>query len=637
MKRSSALHLGLQGRMLLAFLCSSLATLVVALVGLFAIRALSGNLNEVGHRRMVASEEMLKASTKIHDLQTLLREALSYTIASAERVRLDNEISAARADYRAAAEKAKPLLDEDELKKLELFSNQAKEWAATNDQIRAKMRTIAENKIDSPLTLQSQFEGFRADHLQLIATAQKQLAKGETYSGSTDHTACRFGRWLGSYQTENTALRTAMQRAVDPHQKLHATIKEFQQMLKDGQSAEAKKLLETAMVPSVDATVAMLKELQAEPTAAIAALDEMNRLAREVSGPQSQKALKTIDEIVEEVNQQAQESVTAADKLATTAKTTSLVATVVGTLCAILLGLYVARRIARQLRNVAGDLDGCSDQTASVAAQIATTSQNLAASASEQASSLEETSAALEELSGTTNQNAERARSANDRAAAARASVERGATQMRELQAAMTSIQESSSEITKIVKTIDEIAFQTNLLALNAAVEAARAGEAGAGFAVVADEVRSLAHRSATAAKETTTLVDNARQRSERGAALAGDVSKNLEEILTETRTVDSLVSGIAAASNEQSVGVDQIKKAASQLDQLVQANAATAEENASAAEELQGQTAGMHGMVQTLLQIVNGSGSHIPSTEPAPEPTRSFASKAAVRKLAVR
>jgi len=178
---------------------------------------------------------------------------------------------------------------------------------------------------------------------------------------------------------------------------------------------------------------------------------------------------------------------------------------------------------------------------------------------------------------------------------------------MQELQTAMNSIQESSAEITKIVKTIDEIAFQTNLLALNAAVEAARAGEAGAGFAVVADEVRSLAHRSAAAAKETTALVENARNRSQRGAKLAAEVGKNLDEILKETRTVDSLVAGIASASAEQNTGVDQIKKAASQLDQLVQSNAANAEENASAAEELQGQTVSMHEMVGSLLQVVNG------------------------------
>jgi len=347
--------------------------------------------------------------------------------------------------------------------------------------------------------------------------------------------------------------------------------------------------------------------LQAEPAAAVAKLDELHRTFRDVSVPQSQNALATLDAIVKEVNAKGAATVIDADRLGSTAKTVSLMVLLIGTVCAMLLGVYVARSIAVKLRSVAADLDGCSDQTASVATQIATTSQNVASSASEQASSLEETSAALEELSGTTAQNAERAHSATARAAAARTSAEHGTGQMQELQTAMNSIQESSAEITKIVKTIDEIAFQTNLLALNAAVEAARAGEAGAGFAVVADEVRSLAHRSAAAAKETTALVENARNRSQRGAKLAAEVGKNLDEILKETRTVDSLVAGIASASAEQNTGVDQIKKAASQLDQLVQSNAANAEENASAAEELQGQTVSMHEMVGSLLQVVNG------------------------------
>jgi len=607
MKRSSVIQLGLQGKMLGAFTFSAAATLVVALVGFFAIRALTTTLEGIGHRRMVASQQMLVASSRIGDLETLLREALSYTITAKERVRLDEGISAARADYRAAASQAKPLLDEDERAKLEIFTTQTKEWATTNDQIRGQLKLLSEGNIDAPLTLQSQLEGFRADHLQLLATAQKHLLNGSSYEGGTDHTACRFGRWLASYKTDNKIISEAMQRAIEPHKKLHEAVRELQECLATGKKVEGQRIVESVMVQSVEATVIMLKELQSEPTSAVATLDELHRTFRDLSVPQSQKALTTLDTIVKEVSDQSLEAVAAADHLGSTAKTVSLVVLIVGTISAVLFGVYVARSITVKLRAVAADLAGCSDQTASVATQIATTSQNVANSASEQASSLEETSAALEELSGTTAQNAERAHSATARAAAARTSAEHGTGQMQELQTAMNSIQESSAEITKIVKTIDEIAFQTNLLALNAAVEAARAGEAGAGFAVVAEEVRSLAHRSAAAAKETTSLVENARNRSERGAKLAVGVSQNLDEILKETRTVDSLVAGIASASAEQNTGVNQIKKAAAQLDQLVQSNAANAEENASAAEELHGQTVSMHEMVGSLLQVVNG------------------------------
>ena len=607
MKRSPVFQLGLQGKMLGAFTFSAAATLVVALVGFFAIRSLTSTLAEIGHRRMIASQEMLVASSKIGDLETLLREALSYTITAKERASLDESISAARADYRAAASRAKPLLDEDERTKLEIFAAQTKEWATTNDQIRGQLKLLSEKNIDAPLTLQTQLDGFRADHLQLMANAQNHLRNGTSYEGDSDPTVCRFGRWLASYKTDSKIISEAVQRAIEPHKKLHEAVHELQERLAAGKKDEGQRIVESVQVQSVEATVAMLKELQTEPASAVATLDDLHRTLRDASVPQSQKALATLDTIVKDVNAQSAEAVAAADHLGSTAKTVSLVVLIVGTLSALLLGLYVARNIAVRLRSVAADLDGASNQTASVATQITTTSQNVANSASEQASSLEETSAALEELSGTTAQNAERARSATARAAAARASAEHGTGQMQELQTAMNSIQESSAEITKIVKTIDEIAFQTNLLALNAAVEAARAGEAGAGFAVVADEVRSLAHRAAAAAKETTSLVEDARNRSQRGANLAVEVSKNLDEILKETRSVDSLVEGIASSSAEQNTGVDQIKKAAAQLDQLVQSNAANAEENASAAEELKWQTVSMHDMVGSLLQVVNG------------------------------
>lgn len=607
MVRFPQIRFGLNGRILGSFALCALATLVVALVGLFAIRSLTAKLNDVAHHRMIASEEVIRASTSIKRLELHLKESLSYTATAEDHLRMDAEIDVARAEYRSAVEKARPHLEADELVMLDRFAALAKEWAVINDQIRTKLRDLGARKVDAPIILFGKFEGFRGDHLQLVSTAYKAIATGASYEGGTDHTACRFGRWLGSYKTENPGILAAMKRAEEPHRHLHASIKRLQSAIKDKHLDEARKILDQEMLPSVEATVVMLKELQVEPSAANADLDALNVLFVEKSVPQAQKALQALDEVVKTVNAKTDEAVAEADRLAGVAQTLSLSITIVGTLVALLLGYAVARSIVRQLRGVAAELNQCAEQTSSVAGQISGTSQELAKTSSEQAASLEETSASLEELAGTTGQNADRAVAATQRAAATRASAERGASQMGELLQAMRSIQESSDEVGKIVKTIDEIAFQTNILALNAAVEAARAGETGAGFAVVAEEVRSLAQRSAQAAKETTALVQDAHSRSERGAQLAGEVGKHFEGILAEARDVDSLVGGIAAASKEQSIGVEQIKSAVSQIDQSVQGNAASAEENASASEELSGQTQGMENMVKSLLEIVNG------------------------------
>jgi len=179
----------------------------------------------------------------------------------------------------------------------------------------------------------------------------------------------------------------------------------------------------------------------------------------------------------------------------------------------------------------------------------------------------------------------------------------------------MQDIKNSSDDIAKIIKTIDEIAFQTNILALNAAVEAARAGEAGMGFAVVADEVRNLAQRSAEAARETASKIEDSIQKSEKGVQISAKVLQSLQDIVSKVRQVDELVVGIATASEEQSVEIKQITAAVSHVDKVVQANAASAEESAAAAEELNAHAITLNGIVADLQKLVGGKDTNFITT----------------------
>jgi methyl-accepting chemotaxis protein len=169
---------------------------------------------------------------------------------------------------------------------------------------------------------------------------------------------------------------------------------------------------------------------------------------------------------------------------------------------------------------------------------------------------------------------------------------------MNRMSSAINKIKTSSDSTAKIVKTIDEIAFQTNLLALNAAVEAARAGDAGRGFAVVAEEVRNLAMRSAEAAKNTANLIEEAVKNSENGVAINAEVLNNFQEITEKANKVSQVVAEIAAASEQQDLGINQVNKAVEQLNMLTQQNAANAEESASAAQEMSSQSEEMRSMV---------------------------------------
>lgn len=206
-----------------------------------------------------------------------------------------------------------------------------------------------------------------------------------------------------------------------------------------------------------------------------------------------------------------------------------------------------------------------------------------------------------------TRRNADSAQAAKQSTSLARGSADEGARRVRAMQESMQAIKVASEDITKILKTIDEIAFQTNLLALNAAVEAARAGESGAGFAVVAGEVRALAGRSAQAAKETASRINDSVSKSQQGVQISAEVGQSFDEIQGKVLQLEQLVNEIATASTEQSQGITQVSTAVTQMDQVTQANAGGAEETAAAAEELNGQSYLLQETVAQLQALLDG------------------------------
>ena len=189
---------------------------------------------------------------------------------------------------------------------------------------------------------------------------------------------------------------------------------------------------------------------------------------------------------------------------------------------------------------------------------------------------------------------------------------------------AMSRIEQSSRKIADIIGVIDEIARQTNLLALNAAVEAARAGDAGRGFAVVASEVRSLAQRSAQAAKDIKDLILSSGGQVQEGVDLVNRAGQSLGEIVASIKSLTTIVSDIAAASAEQSSGIDQVNRALSQMDQVTQQNSALVEENAATAKTLEHQAAAMSERVGTFKLHANGDVDAPAASAPAPLAKRS-------------
>jgi len=263
-----------------------------------------------------------------------------------------------------------------------------------------------------------------------------------------------------------------------------------------------------------------------------------------------------------------------------------------------------ASALNQLLERVSGALISVSHAAQSVSTgstQIAAGNEDLSARTEEQAASLEQTSASMATLSDTVRQNAEGATQASTLANNANQMSIQNGTAVKQMLTTMNDIRASSARISDITGLIEGIAFQTNILALNAAVEAARAGEHGRGFAVVASEVRNLAQRSSSAAREIKDLISTSVSQVEHGSEQANGVGLNSENVRLAIQQVADLVNEIAAATSEQSKGIEQVHQAIGQMDDVTQQNASLVEEASSASKSLQEQAETLSGLVATF------------------------------------
>jgi methyl-accepting chemotaxis protein len=241
----------------------------------------------------------------------------------------------------------------------------------------------------------------------------------------------------------------------------------------------------------------------------------------------------------------------------------------------------------------------------------------------------------MEELTSTVKQNADNAGQANQLARAASDVASKGGGVVSEVVGTMGAINDSSKKIVDIIAVIDGIAFQTNILALNAAVEAARAGEQGRGFAVVASEVRNLAQRSASAAKEIKSLIGDSVDKVGVGSKLVDQAGATMQEVVDSIKRVTDMMAEIAAASHEQTQGIEQVNQAIIQMDDTTQRNASLVEEAAAASQALQDQASRLSHLVGIfkINDISAANAAAVLQSRPAPAHTAPMAPRASLPK----
>lgn len=275
------------------------------------------------------------------------------------------------------------------------------------------------------------------------------------------------------------------------------------------------------------------------------------------------------------------------DALAAVTRGTILSSLLAIVLAAGLLTFVINSKIMKPVASASRSLMSNVSNLTQAANDLSRTSSSMVDGANNTAASLQQTSASLETMASQTKANAENAGQAQVSAGAVLNQTQQGHQAMESMAQAISAIKTSSDETVTILKTIDEIAFQTNLLALNAAVEAARAGDAGKGFAVVAEEVRNLAQRSATAAKETSSLIETSQHSAELGVKASSHVTQIMTQITENIDQTVELISNVTSASNKQAEDINQVKLAVSQIDQVSQNNASIGEQSEQASASL--------------------------------------------------
>ncbi len=605
---------------------------IVGGIGYYGLSKTADSIEEIGVVRLpsIQSLQIVKqGGTAIRVAQNALLDSNNIEPAFIEGQFAN--IAQAREEYEAAWKVYEPLPQTPEETELwKQFVPAWEQWRKENNLFTQKVNEFRALDLGNPTVLLGNLEQFRGDHHKLSAATCNLLQTQQAFDGGEDSHACRFGRWLDTFETANPELRRIMADAHGPHDAYHQHIKQIKALVADGKIDEARQHYQEHMLVNQEEVFGQLNKMRDLANRAVNVVDEARQQFHENCLPAQVKANDLLDKIVKLNQDIGEASVAEGTAAADSARMTASVAVVLGVLIALAFGVVISRAITKPVKTIVdrikdiaqgeGDLTkrvevkskdevgelatwfntfvqkvhdiifevaGATREVASAATQIAASSEEMAQGMTQQTETTTQVSSAVEEMSSTV---VEVARKSSDAAGTADDAgkqaneggqvVEQTVNGMKSIAdvvnhsaAAINELGKRGEQIGQIIGVINDIADQTNLLALNAAIEAARAGEQGRGFAVVADEVRKLAERTTTATEEVAESIK----------AIQTETSGAVERMSAGTETVGEGVK-LAEQAGES---LKSIVEGSNKVATMIQAIAAASEQQSAASEQI--------------------------------------------------
>lgn len=532
-------------------------------------------------------------------------------------------------------------------------------WWKYHEAFVAAAREFAAFDIPNPLSIQRDMDFIRGAHLKLELTLLNHIEYAAPMEGGDDPTVCAYGKWAPEFKTSNAKIMELVESTKPIHDKVHALVHEAKALMAQGNIEGARAVARGDFQESVNQVLANFEEVSAmalEGNRLTDAMGEAMEGADEMQLPLADSLAGLLKMISDNANHEA----LGAQKKSAVLKTISLLALLVGLAIAVLLTFVISRGITRPIRNASAMLKDISEgegdltkrlvtpnndeigemagyfndfvtKLQGIVGQMASNAQAVASSATELSAISEETSGNVQTLSGKTTTVAAAAEEASANTLSVAASMEEASInlssvasateemsatigeiasnterarvisndagqQAASVSALMQELGRAAQEIGKVTETITDISSQTNLLALNATIEAARAGAAGKGFAVVANEIKELARQTALATEDIKSKIAGVQ-------GSAGSAITDIQKITGVIGEVGQLVSGIAAAIEEQAV-----------VTKDVAGNIAQASTGVQEANERVGQTASVSKLIAEDIAGVSNAAAEIRS-----------------------